>query len=274
MTKLKFILAALFALLYASFLPAQELPVSLNRWGVSVNALRIADHSLSNQLYTGPMVCLHGWHSGSYSKCGQLTWEISDRAGVAPRLINPSGTNLLNGYSLELGYGTYWNMEPKGPFRLKVGCVAEASGGWKNAPKFMNNSLSVDGRLMFLAAAGAGFFFKTGKYGLGVAWTGSLPVAGVMFVPAEGMTVSEVAWKGAWAESFHFASFHNCQGVKGSLALSFHTGNVDLSLALLHNHLWWKASGVQYHCGELGIQLGLAVELSMHRRMPGEITTF
>ncbi|MGN1210781.1 MAG: hypothetical protein ACI4TM_03790 [Candidatus Cryptobacteroides sp.] len=260
------VLAVALLLLSPSFAAGGQERTTVNSWALSFSSLRIADHSLSNLQYAGLLVCVNGRHGAFYRSSDRLSWEISDRFGVAPSMINTAKTNLVDLYCLNLGFGTYWNTDPERRFRFKAGCVAEASGGWKNSPKFMNNSLSVDGRLMLSAAAGAGFFFRMGKCGCTVGWDGTVPLAGVMFVPGKGLTASEVAWKNAWGDSFHFASLHNCQGVKGCLRADFMLGFVDLRIAFLHDHLWWNASGVQFYSKEFGVQVGIVAELSMHGR--------
>lgn len=260
------VVVAVLSLLPHSFGAGGQERTTVNSWALSLSSLRIADHSLSDLQYRGLLVCVNGRHGAFYRGSDRLSWEISDRFGMAPMLVNTARTNLLDMYCLNLGFGTYWNTNPDKRFRFKAGCIAEASGGWKNSPKFMNNSLSVDGRLMLSAAVGAGFFFRMGKRGCRIGWDGSVPLAGVMFVPVAGMTVSEVAWKNAWSGSFHFASIHNCQGVKGSLKADFMLGFADLRIAFLHDHLWWNASGVQFYSKEFGVQAGIVVELSMHGR--------
>ncbi len=250
-------------LLLPDLFSAEREKTTVNRWGISVNYARIADHSFSNLQYGGVLVGISGAHGAFYRGSDNWSWEITDRIGVAPGLVNTARTNMLNMYSADLGYGAYWNTGSH--WRLRLGSVLGCSGALKTVPLFKNNSVSVDGRVMLSAALGVSREFRVGSSVLKAGWSGSTPVAGVMFVPQDGMTTTETVWKNAVPRSLHFASFHNCQGLDGSLWVDFLTGFVGLRVAVIHNHRWWHSSGTQYYVKEIGVQIGITVALSMRR---------
>lgn len=238
----------------------------MNRWSISACSMRLADHSLSDMQYHGFSVGIHGNHGTFFKKSKMWSWELYDRLSIAPILVNPAITNLISNYDFLIGYGAHCNFCPAENLRIKLGPALEANGGWKSAPRYMNNSLSVDASLQLALSAGICYRFDFPSWSLSTGWTGSVPCAGLMFVPGYGMTVAQVVWRNAWADAIHFSSFHNNQAIRGSLWLDFHLRSVSLRLAMMHDHHWWHSGGIQFYTKSLGVQMGVIVEIVLRNR--------
>lgn len=240
--------------------------IVVNRWSISAGKMLLADHSLSDMQYKGVTVGIHGNHGTFFRNSTRWSWEIYDKVAVSPMLINPARTNLISNYSFLVGYGANYNFFVDNKLGIKLGPALEAFGGWKSSPRYINNSLSVDASLQLALSVGICYFLNFHSWALNVGWSGTVPFAGLMFVPSDGMTPAQVVWKKAWKKALHFSSIHNNQAISASLWFDFHLKSIGLRLALMHGHHWWHSSGIQYYTKDVGMQLGVIVELVMHGR--------
>ena len=261
--KLKLLIITL--IVSANLFSAETICRSKNRFAINIAEMAITDHYLSNQEYKGLSLGLDINHTNYYNNTNnRISWQVYDHWRYG-RLINPSYTAMIQYIGGNIGFASHYNWLPIKNLRLMAGSAIDIYGALKTQSRNVNNPYSGDIQLNLMASLGAQYQFSFNKWALTFDYLATSPLIGGMFVPEMGESYYEIYLNlpASLNNVTHFTSFHNRQGVNGSLSVNFVLPTVTLFVGMTHNHQWWQANQTNFYIKELSGQVGIALNLGI-----------
>lgn len=245
--------------------PAIFTNVSHNRWSVSTGTMSLSDSYLSPQLYDGLLLGFEGLHYGTYRSTPSVMWSFHDTWHIAPQLINSSYSAAILYASVDLGYGSYYQIYPlNGPLQIAVGGLLQLSGAIKYQGRNVNNISSADLEAQLCAAAHVRWRRQWNKFQLKLSYSVHTPIIGTFFAPEMGQSYYELYlnfWKNA-TDVIHFSSFHNRIGVRGLFSVDFTFRPMAFFIAFDHNYQWHNANHITCITNSLQGRLGVRLDIA------------
>lgn len=259
MNKEKFILLfVVFFVTHAIF--CQETKTLSTKYSFSIGSLKMADHNLSNQEYSGIVYGLQ-FSQGQYYKNPKVSWNIHEQIRYSHPL-NASKSAYITYLGINVGFGSYYNVNHKN-FNFKFGGYLDIYEGAKYQSRNVNNIFSNDLQVQLFANINAQYHYTWNKFGLLLQYQMATPLIGCMFVPEMGQSYYEVYTY--FAENLknmvHLSSFHNRQGYKGNLTLNLIFKGFTLYTGFIHNFDYWHCNNLYFYKKELSGQIGVIVDL-------------
>ena len=238
----------------------QESKTLSTKYAFSVGTIKMADHNLSNQEYSGIVYGLQ-FSQGQYYKNKNVSWNIHEQIRYSHPL-NASKSAYITYLGINIGFGSYYNLQLNN-FKFKLGGYIDIYEGAKYQSRNVNNIFSNDLQLQLLANITAQYHYTWNKFGLLVQYQMATPLIGCMFIPEMGQSYYEVYkyLSENLEDVVHFTSFHNRQGYKGNLTLNFLFKGFTLYTGFIHHFDYWHQNDLYFYNKELSGQIGVIVDL-------------
>lgn len=238
----------------------QESKILSTKYAFSVGTIKMADHNLSNQEYSGIVYGLQ-FSQGQYYKNKNVSWNIHEQIRYSHPL-NASKSAYITYLGINIGFGSYYNLKLNN-FKFKLGGYIDIYEGAKYQSRNVNNIFSNDLQLQLLANITAQYHYTWNKFGLLVQYQMATPLIGCMFIPEMGQSYYEVYkyLSENLEDVVHFTSFHNRQGYKGNLTLNFLFKGFTLYTGFIHHFDYWHQNDLYFYNKELSGQIGVIVDL-------------
>ena len=238
----------------------QESKTLSTKYAFSVGTIKMADHNLSNQEYSGIVYGLQ-FSQGQYYKNKNVSWNIHEQIRYSHPL-NASKSAYITYLGINIGFGSYYNLKLNN-FKFKLGGYIDIYEGAKYQSRNVNNIFSNDLQLQLLANITAQYHYTWNKFGLLVQYQMATPLIGCMVIPEMGQSYYEVYkyLSENLEDVVHFTSFHNRQGYKGNLTLNFLFKGFTLYTGFIHHFDYWHQNDLYFYNKELSGQIGVIVDL-------------
>ena len=238
----------------------QESKTLSTKYAFSVGTIKMADHNLSNQEYSGIVYGLQ-FSQGQYYKNKNVSWNIHEQIRYSHPLNAPKSAYITY-LGINIGFGSYYNLKLNN-FKFKLGGYIDIYEGAKYQSRNVNNIFSNDLQLQLLANITAQYHYTWNKFGLLVQYQMATPLIGCMFIPEMGQSYYEVYkyLSENLEDVVHFTSFHNRQGYKGNLTLNFLFKGFTLYTGFIHHFDYWHQNDLYFYNKELSGQIGVIVDL-------------
>lgn len=241
-------------------------------WSVLTGTANFANHSISNQEYSGVIFGIEMEFGRMYRRSENVSWELdmnylrAKKGQMFNGLTNPANTNGISAKVYDIAYATHYNWQLTDKWLLKAGGALNLYGDSNTQTSIsMNNAISIQGAMQAYASAGVCYNAEFKKWGMKIYYNMSLPLLGLVFAD----TRYESAYGSLFDHSLfqryenHFrpTTLHNFQGVNYEVGIDFITRPLTISVGYEDRDRWWTATKVQNYRKVSLIKIGLGVNL-------------
>lgn len=182
-------------------------------------------------------------------------------SGIAALTVNPRSTASVS----YLGANASWGMQYyyRGIENTIVlgGTNIDVDFGYKMNSRNVNNPINIDLATNLNVSFGGRYCIKTKRRVMQINALIEFPVIGTMFVPTTGLSYYEMYSTGNYAESIHFSSLHNKQGLKQYYTIDIPFKHLTWSFGIITHELSYKANSQIYSYSEYSFLTGITYDM-------------
>ncbi|MFV0471206.1 MAG: DUF3316 domain-containing protein [Paludibacteraceae bacterium] len=154
-------------------------------------------------------------------------------------------------------------------------CLMGGSWDWNLGGKYIsrnvNNPFSLDLYTNINGRISSNYkfevdFFHLFKQNFRIEYGVKIPLAGIMFVPEQGVSYYELFSLRNLSNTFHFSSIHNRRGISHQLHLDIPLNITTFQIGMRQQFLQYKANNMVMHNNNISISIGCVVHLHVFRR--------
>lgn len=171
---------------------AQSRPIT-SVYSLEIGGMQARSTYISPMNYKGLALAASGnWQKAMPFAPEHALMDFDARAALWPRLVNPGGNALMQGFELEFfwGLGAYFRLPQN--FSISIEGGPQAVGGTLLLLRNSNNPVTVNLSAALAAKAQLSWCGKFGKLPVTASLSARLPLVGAFFMPGYGETYYEI----------------------------------------------------------------------------------